>query len=157
MRSLSLLLTLSALASAQTFTTCKEWPTVCQNAIIPNTCVGLTPMCFSPSASQVCAGCMCKGGPLAGTTQGGTVEIGIDAETCNQFFATNSTPTSINGAPVLGGSPSTTSVKSSAAATSANTVAPSASAGAANANSNSGASAVSKTAYALILVAALLL
>ncbi|KAI9335541.1 hypothetical protein BDR26DRAFT_530324 [Obelidium mucronatum] len=52
--------------------------------------------------------CRCLDGALKGTLQGGSVQIGVADSICQQFFATNSTPTAIEKGPVLGGTTTTT-------------------------------------------------
>ncbi|KAJ3229303.1 hypothetical protein HDU78_009144 [Chytriomyces hyalinus] len=153
MRSFILPLALSTLAAAQTFTTCAAWGTTCFNAVRPNTCIGLDPICFSPSPTQVCAACKCKDGPSKGELQGGTVNIGISADVCSQFFATNSTPTSLSSGPVLGGS---SSVSTTAKAAESGSPAPT-SAAAAPAASAKSAGAAMNAGYALLFGAVAML
>ncbi|TPX71658.1 hypothetical protein CcCBS67573_g06075 [Chytriomyces confervae] len=88
-------------------------------------------------------------GPSKGQLQGGTVNVGISADVCSQFFATNSTPTNLSSGPILGGSSSvTTTAKAVQSAIPASAAATSAAAPAASAKS---ASAAVHAGYVLIV------
>ncbi|KAJ3031424.1 UNVERIFIED_CONTAM: hypothetical protein HDU68_004114 [Siphonaria sp. JEL0065] len=78
-------------ASAISFSSCSSWGDQCNASIRPNTCIGLAPLCYAPSATVVCAACKCLDGSLKGTLQGGSVQMGVADSVCQQFFSTNST------------------------------------------------------------------
>ncbi|KAJ3068414.1 hypothetical protein HDU98_008401 [Podochytrium sp. JEL0797] len=109
------LLAAATVSVSAAFTNCQDWTATCAVAIRPNTCVGLVPYCTTNGAGYVCAACKCQGGDLVGTLQGSSVQMGWTNTVCQQFFATNSTPSSTDAAPVL--TTTTSSIVSTAAAT----------------------------------------